>query len=110
MSSPTTRTLKLLRDLGWTVGIVERWIPQARKRSDLWGFADLAALHPAHQSVLLVQTTSASNHAARRAKLLALPTVALAKQAGCMVQIISWAVRKPRGTKVRRWTARIEAL
>lgn len=106
MSSPTARTLKLLRDEGYTVGVTERWIPQARKRADLWGFADLAAIHPAHRGVLLVQATSASNHASRRTKLLALPSFELAKQVGCRVQVISW--RKAAATK--RWTPRIEEL
>ena len=106
MGSPTQRTLKLLRDQGYLVDITERWIPQARKRKDLWGFADLAALHPAHNSVLLVQTTSGSNHAARRAKMADIPAVLMALQAGCRIQIISWS----KSRKTKRWQPRIEAV
>ena len=106
--TPTARTLKYLRELGYCAEVVERWIPQARKRRDLWGFADLAALHPTHAGVLLVQATSGSNHAARRTKLAALATVQLAIQAGCRVQIISWAKRQPRGASRPTWTPRVE--
>lgn len=106
MSSPTARTLKLLRDEGYIVDVVERWIPQARKRRDLWGFADLAGIHPAHPGVLLVQATSASNHAARRQKLAGLDSVQLALRAGCRIQIISWG----KSRKTKRWTPRIEAV
>lgn len=106
MSSPTQRTLRYLRDQGYAADVTERWIPQARKRKDLWGFCDVAALHPAHPGVLLVQTTSASNHAARRTKLANLATVQLALQAGCRVQIISWR----KSARTRRYEPRVEAV
>lgn len=102
--TPTARTLKYLRELGYCAEVVERWIPQARKRQDLFGFADLAAVHPAHPATLYVQCTSGSNHASRRTKLHALSTVELVKSAGNRVQIISWR----RSARSRKWEARIE--
>jgi hypothetical protein len=102
--TPTQRTLKLLRDLGYLVGVTEKWVPQARKRQDLFGFADLAAVHPAHPATLYVQTTSGSNHASRRTKLQALSSVEVVKAAGNRVQIISWR----RSARSRRWEPRIE--
>jgi hypothetical protein len=67
VGSPTTRSLQYLRELGWTVAVVEHWNPFARVRRDLWGFADLIAFRGG--TVLLVQTTSDANVAARRKKV-----------------------------------------
>jgi hypothetical protein len=41
--SPLQRTLKLLRDSGWTVGITEHFNPHVRIRQDFCGFADAIA-------------------------------------------------------------------
>ena len=43
-SSPTQRSLKLLRDEGYTAQVVERWNPHARVRQDLFGVIDTAAM------------------------------------------------------------------
>lgn len=40
--TPTARTLRYLRAQGYAADVTERWIPQARKRRDLWGFCDVA--------------------------------------------------------------------
>ena len=45
-STPTARTLATMRQEGWTVQVVERWNPHARIRQDLFGWADLLAVHP----------------------------------------------------------------
>lgn len=105
-SSPTQRTLKYLREQGYLVGIVEFWNPHARIRQDLFGFADLACVHPERPGMLLVQCTSGSNHAARRTKLAALSAVDIVKQAGNLVQIISWTHSK----RTKRWEPRVEEL
>ena len=63
MSSPTTRSLELLRELGYTAKVVEHWDPYAKIRQDLFGM-DILALKPV-EPVLVVQATTGSNHAAR---------------------------------------------
>lgn len=65
---PTSRSLKHLRDRGFAADVVERWIPAAQVRRDLFGCIDIVALTKSGK-VLWVQTTSASNMAARRDKL-----------------------------------------
>jgi len=40
--------MRYLRGLGMRVDLAERWIPQARQRKDLFGFADLVALSMSH--------------------------------------------------------------
>lgn len=68
MSSPTQRSLKHLRDLGFAADVVERWIPGANIRRDMFQIVDIYALDEYGRSIY-VQTTSASNMAARRAKI-----------------------------------------
>lgn len=40
----TQKTLKLLKDQGWECGIVERWIPGANIRRDLFNIIDILAM------------------------------------------------------------------
>src|ERR1017187_3082739 len=109
----TPRTLKLLRSRGYICDTVEKWkrFPDRKKepcahcgntpligvRVDLFGFADLIAIracqvnadnHPVE--VAFVQVTSASNHAARRNKILASSEAKLCILAGCSILIQSW--------------------
>jgi hypothetical protein len=102
--SPTQRSLKKLRDAGWTVAVVERWNPYARVRQDLFGFADLLAFKG--DVTLAVQTTSGANCAKRLAKILACPSAGfwLASTTRKIV-IHGWAKRGPRG-KRKTWDCR----
>lgn len=74
MSSPTQRSLKKLRDDGYTlVEVTERWNQFARVRKDLFGFVDVLAVKG--DEVLAVQTTSGTNVSARFEKMRTLPAV-----------------------------------
>lgn len=68
-TSPTQRSLKLLKDMGLRAQVVERWNAHARVRQDLFGVIDIVALDPAARRVLGVQTTSRSNMSARVTKI-----------------------------------------
>jgi len=71
-TSPTQRSLKLLRDRGLTAGVTEKWNSHARLRQDLFGFIDIVAID--HKvGILAVQTTSGPNVAARIQKIKELP-------------------------------------
>ncbi len=67
VDSPTQRSLRLLRKQGWTVAVTEKWNHHVKCRQDLFGFADLLAFDA--ESVLLIQTTTSSNMAARIHKI-----------------------------------------
>jgi hypothetical protein len=54
--SPTQRSLAWFRDRGWYCEVVERWIPGANIRRDLFGFADILAVKGSE--IVLVQTTT----------------------------------------------------
>lgn len=103
MSTPTQRTIALLRKSGWTVAIVERWVPHARKKIDLFGLIDILAIRPGQ--VMGVQTTSGSNHAAHVSKALAEPRLKRWLEAGGRFVIWSWSKKGARG-KRKLWTVR----
>ena len=52
----TQRTLNLLRDQGFKVGVVERWIPGANIRKDLFGIIDIIAI--SSNKIIGIQSTS----------------------------------------------------
>lgn len=72
MSSPTSRTLALLRDkCGYAAEVVEKWNPHSKTRKDLFNFIDIVAVRPEGElsgCILGVQATSASNMSARKKK------------------------------------------
>jgi len=110
MTSPTQRSIKMLKEDGWAVAIVERWNPYARIRQDLFGFADLVAIKE-DQPAMFVQTTSGSNLAARRHKILENKEAHIALKAGIVIEIHGWRkVKVRRGGKATRWEAKIERM
>lgn len=103
--SPTQRTLKKLRDDGWTAAITEHWNSYAKIRQDLFGFIDVLAFKD--EFTLAVQTTSGSNVSARLDKIKALPA---AKAWACgsifrQITIHGWRKVGPRG-KRKVWECR----
>lgn len=109
MSQLQQRTMQLLRDRGYVVGSVERRkrFPARGSRPcktcgqnrmldiahDLFNVFDLICLRPgaAHsQSTVFVQTTSSSNHATRRTKILTSFEAKCALMAGDSILIQSW--------------------
>jgi hypothetical protein len=97
--TPTARSLAHLRGLGYVVEVVERWIPGANIRRDLFGFGDLLAVRPGE--VLLVQTTTGDHVAHRLAKIAASPLAATVRGAGIRIVVHGW-----RKNAAGRWTLR----
>lgn len=104
--SPTARSLKVLRDDGWTADVVERFNSFTKQRHDLFGFADIIAIHP-QWGTMLVQATSTSNQAARVTKIMGEPRHKLWLLSGRghhYLQVHGWGKRKvKRGGKAVRW-------
>jgi len=93
--SPTERTLKYLRDRGYHPEVVEKWIPGARIRKDLWGFVDVLALGQDEPRLLAIQCTSASNVAARCNKIADSDLIQLVRGTGIAIYVYGWAKGKP---------------
>lgn len=103
-TSPTQRSLKLLRDRGYKVGVVEHWNAYVGIRQDLFGFIDLIAVKEG-EPVLAVQTTSYANTSAREKKIRSIPESEVWLKAGGAIEVHGWK-HTPHG-KVLRWTVRV---
>lgn len=104
--SPTQRALAECRRRGWEAQVVERWVPQARRRVDLFGAIDIVALTP--EGILGIQVTSGSNHSQRRTKALGLPAIELWR-AHARFAVWSYSRRGAAG-KRKLWALREEVL
>lgn len=124
-TTPTQRTLKYLREMGYRAEVVEKWVrfgsakvpagtnspgrasPGIRK--DLFGFADIIAMKPG-LGIVAVQcfSTDWNGHIE---KIFGDPEIyAAAKewnQCGGMILFFGWRKLKPRGTKGAKWKPRI---
>lgn len=97
VSSPTSRTLEVMRDRGYIAEVVEKWIPQARRRKDLFGFIDVLCVHPERSGdVVGVQATSGSNVSARVDKIINHENVGAVRKGGIKILVHGWAKRKGR--------------
>lgn len=102
--SPTENSLAYLRENGWTAEVVERWIPGANIRKDLWGFVDIVAIRG--EKTLGVQTTSYSNVSARVRKIQESDMLPLVREAGWLIHVHGWAKGKKEGRRIL-WKHRI---
>jgi hypothetical protein len=106
VASPTSRTLQRARSWGWRIAVVERWIPQMRRRIDLFGCIDLVALDE-HDGVLGIQATSTPNMSSRVTKSKTECREALTHwlERSNRFEVWGWAKRGARG-KRKLWTLR----
>jgi hypothetical protein len=107
--TPTKRTLRRLRDLGWLAEVVEKWNSYSRTSKDLFGCIDILAMHPDRHGLVGIQCTSRSNHSARKKKAMALPQLRLWLQTGYEFAVWSWGKVGPRG-KRKLWDVRVEGI
>lgn len=99
--SPCQRSLKKLRAEGWLVAIVEHWNPWSKTRNDLFGFGDLLAIQGG--AIMMVQTTSGSNMAARIEKIKASQAAAVWLESTTrIISVHGWARRGER----KLWTCK----
>ena len=98
--SPTSRTLAVLREQGYTVAIGEKWNPHARIRQDLFGFIDILAIK--RDETLAVQAT-ASGVSDRIKKIMASELLPKVREAGWKIQQ-SNRVKAKSTTKIRAKT------
>ena len=95
----TTRTLSALRKEGWLPDVVEKWIPQARRRKDLYGFIDVLAV--GEGGVLGVQACAYCDVSKRVKKIEEHENVGAVRKGGIAIQVWGWRKVK------NRWQARV---
>jgi hypothetical protein len=86
--SPTQRTLKHMRDLGYLAAITEHWNSFARIRQDLFGFVDVLCL--GNGETVAVQCTSGSNVSARVTKIAESEATPEMRKAGWRIVVHGW--------------------
>jgi len=89
-ASPAERTLRRLRDAGWTAQVVERWNAHARRRVDLFNCIDILAVHPDGPCIMGVQATTRPNVPARVNKILATPQAEAWVRSGGLLHVWGW--------------------
>lgn len=92
----TARTLVLLRRWGFVAAVVEKWIPKIDRRQDLFGFADVLAIHPRQRVFLLVQATTAGHVSHRLTKARSKPELAACLATGGTFEVWGWERRADR--------------
>lgn len=108
MRSPTSLTLKNLRDRGYLPYVTENWNAYARVRKDLYGFIDVVALSTKEAGVLGVQTTTGTNLSARVKKAEGLKAYYLWLSCGNAVEFHGWRkLLEKRGGKRKIWLPKI---
>lgn len=106
--TPTARTTKFFRELGFVVERVEQRIPHSFITRDFIGAADLIAFQP-DVGILALQVTSGANHAARKDKVMSEPRVRSWLQSGGRFEIVSWVKQGARGQR-KLWVCRREEI
>lgn len=106
--SPTSRTLELLREMGYVAQVVEQTIPRTRTKRDLFGAIDVLAVHR-DQGIIGIQATSGAHHAERVKKALDEPRIKVWIQGGGIFEVWSWSLRGKAG-KRKLWKLRRQRL
>jgi hypothetical protein len=100
VSSPTSRSLELLRSRGYRCAVVERFNPYARIRQDLFGIVDILAIRTGE--TLAVQTTSGSHVSDRVTKIAECDAIGDIRKAGWRVHVHGWR----KSAKTKKWECR----
>ena len=98
-TSPTQRSLKMMRDQGYLCEVTERWNQWAKIRQDLFNFVDILCIKDG--KTVAVQTTSYSNISARIKKIQGLDSYPIIKSAGWEIVVHGW-----KKDKSGRWMVR----
>jgi hypothetical protein len=88
--SPTARSLDHLRKLGFVADVCERWLAHINRKRDLFGVADLVAIHPRDKLVMLIQATTAAHVPDRLRRIQARPELPALLRAGLGIEVWGW--------------------
>lgn len=97
--TPTSRSLKYLKELGYTCQVVEKFLPFAKVRVDLFGGIDIVAIKEGIPGILGIQATSTGNINARVKKLQEIEALALWKRCGNSLQVWGWGLKGKQGKR-----------
>jgi len=87
-TSPTQRSMKLMRDRGYHVEVVEKWNSFTKTKKDLFGFIDVLCI--ADGCVVGVQSTSDSNVSSRVTKIKEHELYPVVLASGIQILVHGW--------------------
>jgi len=103
---PMAHTYEHYKELGYICWNVEKWVPQAKKKFDLFGIIDVLAI--SNVDTIGLQVCKA-DFAAHDKKIIASEYGPKWLQAGRRLILIGWTKQKvKRGGKAMIWTPRIK--
>jgi hypothetical protein len=110
VTTPTQRTLKYLKDEGYTTAIVEKWNSHVKIRQDLFGIFDVLAMKEG--SLVGVQISSYGSHAEHYTKLTVTKrdNTLCWLRTGNQIWLMSWRQLVNPGKKRKIWTPRIQQI
>lgn len=94
VSTPTSRSLKFMRDQGFYSEVVERYNSFTKRRNDFAGFIDILCLGDG--VVIGIQTTSYSNISSRVKKIKEHENLDAVRKAGIKISVHGWRKVKNR--------------
>lgn len=105
--TPSSRTLKLLKNEGKIAESVERWNAFTKQRKDLFSFIDIVALDVVNKITWGIQCTSTTNINARINKICnECKERAIAwLKVGNKIEVIGWS-KKGKAGKRKTWQAK----
>jgi hypothetical protein len=104
MASQSSRTLRILRDRGYFVSVVEQVLPHSFIKRDCFGAFDILAVRADEPGVIGVQVCASDRKADHVAKLREIEAVWAWLRAGNRILIHSWRKRRERHPETRRWS------
>jgi len=105
--TPTQRTLAYLKERGITAGVVERWIPRAKVRKDLFGIIDIIGIYK--YSIVGIQSCSGSGFSKHDKKIMVSDNTRKWLETGAELWLVGWRkVKKKRGGKQMVWKSRVK--
>ena len=102
-TNPAARSLKYLRENGYTAQVVERFNYFAHVRQDLFGFIDIVAIKEGENGVLGIQSTSTGHKSDRKKKAETFDALKTWLNAGNRFIVHGWSKKGQRG-KRKLWT------
>jgi len=109
--TPTQRTLRELKKLYNHVDIVERWIPGANIRKDLFGIIDIIALDSARGIIGVQSTGSAFSAHWEKLTVSHVDSTRRWLEVGGVLELWGWRkVKVKRGGKAEVWEPRIAVI
>jgi hypothetical protein len=88
VSTPTGLSLAEMRKRGYLCAVTEKWNPHVGIRQDLFGFGDVLCV--GDREVIIVQTTSDSNVAARIRKITEHANTGAVRKGGIRILVHGW--------------------